>query len=223
MIVPSGKIRRQINQGEMKNSFLLDNEEIKNPYTDLFPNEKKIAFTPGRQMTQDPPGQKPLDRDLQSVMNDSQDPGISGKIPGENRMEGIGGGNGPPMPSADAVQPQGQNRWLVPDGSEEDEQANQDIAVLEEKRKLREVAGPGVALNMKRTTDGMFELTLMPPRGQTFNSPDDFAATLMQAVGGVTEEITDPDPMSGAMKVVYRSKLMGPPRIEKAKGKRGRR
>jgi len=204
MIVPSGKIRPQVNQGEMKNSSLFDGV--------------KIAFTPGREMTQNPPDE------LQDAMNQGQDPGMSGmsnepgnRMPGDQGAE-MGGGK-PPMPSADAVQPQGANRWLVPDGSQEEQV--QDRAILTEVSKLEQAAGQGFedSISMKRSKDGSFEAEVPAPEGYSIQQALQFANALMQAVDGELENF-DPGKQSGVMRLTYKSKSLGQPRVEKAKSSR---
>lgn len=219
MIVPSGKRRQQIAQGDRPYESILDSLD------DIVTAQVKPK--PFKFPTYD--GSKPGNDELATALQSGNNPGMSGLF---NEPGGRAPGDRAPKPDIDSEQDmnvsgpntspgmEAGNRWLAPDGSEDEEQASQDILLLEEKRKLRQAAGQGFAINMKRSKDGMFELLLIPPRGYSIPQPDDFAATLMQTVRGVPEDIGDPDPNTGAMKIVYRSQSLGQPKIEKAKGRR---
>lgn len=217
MIVPSGKRRQQIAQGQRPYESILDDLDF-DKIAQVQPKPFKLP------QEEQSPGQL---GDVATALQDGNDPGMSGRFnepgnraPGDRSPQpGMGADRG--MGGLDEMNEPGVgNRWLTPDGSEDEDQQSQDILLLEEKRRLRNAAGQGFAINMKRSKDGMFELILIPPRGYSIPSPDDFAAELMKAVQGVPEDIGDPDPNTGAMKVVYRSQMLGQPRIEKAKGSR---
>ena len=210
MIAPNGQIKNQINQGSFKNQTVWDSDLFKHIETDPL---LKIAIV------------DPLAKSSNPVQNDVNRALDSGNMRGNNipkspelkkdfgnpsdRMQGT-------MPSAKGVGPSNNNNlspFLQPDGSEEQEQ---EIGLQQEKMKLRQAAGPGFLINLKRSKEGAFELIILPPEGYKIPKPDEFAAVLMKAVQGTAEDLGDPDPRTGAMKIVYKSQQVGPQKVMKS-------
>lgn len=216
IIASNGKIRKQINQGALKHEGSYGIDWLSNLDPAIL--EKIALITPTNVVDQPKNDQN---QDLQSAMD-------SGNMRGNNLPDepdnGMNGEMGEGMPSAQSVQPnnpqqQGMSPFLSPSNTDENAGADE-IGLQQEKIKLRQAAGQGFALNLKRTQDGSFELVIQPPQGYTIQQPDQFTESLMKSVGGEAEEIGDPDPRSGVMKIVYKSQLAAQKVMKSKKTKR---
>lgn len=221
LITPSGKVKDQKNQGAYKNVGFLDN---------LFSNLsneqlKKIALSP----PSPPPGAgnnpKPNVPD-QGQLNSAMD---SGNMRGNNlpkNPEMAQPQN--PMQSGKSIPPNG-NAKNNPAGQSGQQGAispflspvnnpdqTQDKQLLDEKMRLRRAAGGGFAINLNRGTDGTFDLTLTPPPGYSVGDPDQFVQSLLHSVDGEAEEIGDPDQKTGTMRIRYKSRNIGPSKVQKS-------
>lgn len=212
MISPNGKIKSQVSQNSFKNQTVWDGDLFKNVDPKVLekvaiidPLGKSSPTTPNKNNDQ-------LNRTLDSgnmrgnnVPNNPELKKDFGHPPiGDaplNNAKGIGPSNN-----------SGLSPFLSPDGSEQQEQ---EIGLQQEKIKLRQAAGTGFAINLKRSKEGAFEVIVIPPRGFTIPNPDEFATALMKAVNGTADEIGDPDPNTGAMKIVYKSQFTGPQKVMK--------
>lgn len=202
IISPSGKQKNQINQGVCKNTFgLFDNipVEILN----------KFALSP----------QEPINKKDQSLpgLNDAMN---SGNMRG-NQVPNKSVEPNNPMPSGKSVAPAGNpadagqqnlSPFLAPNGTTNQQEQKQ---LLDEKMALRNAAGQGFSIDLERAKEGNFKLTLLPPQGYKIPNPDHFVQALMQAVEGEAEAIGDPDPRTGAMAIMYKSKNIGPTKVVK--------
>ena len=205
MIAPNGNIKRQIKQSDFVNQSIWDGDlfgsvdpetlkkmAIINPIEDKTQpnNELAGAMNSGQMRGNNVPNNPELKKDVGNM---------------SGRMDGA-------MPSARGI---GQSNnemlspFLSPDGTNEDD--SELIGLQQEKIKLRQAAGKGFAINLRRSKEGAFEVIVIPPKGYTIPQPDEFASALMKAVQGVADEIGDPDPNTGAMKIVYKSRLGGGP------------
>lgn len=225
-IAPNGRKKEQINQGAWLNSSCSD-DLFSKISSDIL---SKIALSPP---SSPPGGTKTPDKSpVGDVMSQGNMRG--NKVPPSRGQSGM---EAPPLDGR-SIQPNGipkkpgipqeqQGVSSEPTGNEQmspflsptgEESANgQDKQLLDEKMRLRQSAGGGFAINLKRGKEGTFDLTLIPPQGYKIPEPDKFVQTLLQSVDGEAEEIGDPDPRTGAMRIVYKSRNIGPTKIMKGK------
>lgn len=226
-IAPSGRKKEQMNQGACRHDACSE---------DLFSKISsdilaKLALSPPSSPPGGPGAKAPEKSPIGDAMNQGNMRG--NKVPparGQGGMDDLppdgrsvqpsGIPKQPGMPQEPQGAPSGQpgaggeqmSPFLSPTG---EDAAGQDKQLLDEKMRLRQAAGHGFAINLKRGKEGTFDLTLIPPQGYKIPEPDQFVQTLLQSVDGEAEEIGDPDPRTGAMRIVYKSRNIGPTKIMK--------
>ena len=206
MIFPAGKIREQVKQAAspydvikgiewmptMKTALINPLEETQEPQAPAYPQQNQVNQT--MQQSRRPGMQtNVLDMSPEQQKNNPW---------GEQQQEETGG----------------LSPFLVPDGSEEEDELGGNRQILQELQKVRSVA-KGFTVNLKRTKMGSFELTLTPPPGYKIHQTDKFVSQLMKQLKGEAEEYADPDPNTQTMKIVYKSALV-PTKIMKGKNAR---
>lgn len=210
-IAPSGKVREQMSQKNAytKTSFIDD-------VFSFLPGEslEKLALSPPQKDTSapatPPAGSKP---GINEVMQ-------QGNMRGNNIPTDTVPDVKPVLPNAKSVQPNGnpQNSnspvspFLSPDG-EQNQQS--DTSLLQEKQRIRQVLQGDFIIGLKRGKEGSFILTLVPPQGYKIPNSDQLVQAVMDAVQGEADDIGDPDPRSGAMNISYKSRNIGPQKVEK--------
>lgn len=211
-ISPNGKSRNQVSQTYRTNESAFD----------IFANLSPEILSKLALATTPTPGGNEIKKTVPNPVDDVMMSGNMSLNETEPKFN-----SDPSMPSAKSVQPAGQtnsdqnnsaaspmSQFLTPTG---EGQQSQDVALLEEKMRLRQAAGNGFSINLSRGSDNAFHLVLRPPMGFKIPEPDQFAKVLLQAVNGVAEEIGDPDPKTGSMEIIYKSQNLGPSKVMKNK------
>ncbi len=219
MIVPSGKRRQQIAQGQRPYESVWDCLDDVTAQVD-----PKAFKLPGGES--DDPQQN---KDVANALQQGNAPGMSGRFnepggraPGDRapkpemgagREMGVAPGMGAGLGDEVGNEVDNGNRWLQPDGTQEEVDPT---GVLQETDALEQAAGRGFEnrISVKKSSDG-FEATIAMPEGYTIPQTTQFAQALMQAVNG-TLSYFDPGQGKGMIKLVYTSG-MGQQKIEKAK------
>jgi len=189
MIVPVGRNKKQIHQGESKNDLLTTNTLFDKVAIGTMPG---VAKVPGEETAPSEPNIDPqmgsdapaaVDPQLQNVMNSG----------GLNR-------------GRDGLSP-----YLINSGEGDGQEMAQDADLLHERAKIQKVLGGGgfhMDLSRGKGADGGYTLKLAPERGMQLprENFDKLLQNLMSALGAEAQSISDPDPRSGMVTISYRPK-----------------